>query len=360
MLDRQELLAIRLAVCTVFALFFLFSGLSACSTVTVPITLVEPGTVDLKGKGIRSLAVSDFDGLGESGKKVAETFTAKLAEGQHFKIVERDKLLAMEKEQALGMTGVVSENMAAKAGKLLGVDALVVGKVTEYSVKDEPYTRTVMRSRATGTYRTECDKKGNCYKVENYEQVPVKEDHHIRSGTVAVSFRVVRTETGEVLVGKQQAENYKYDTGNPPSKGLLLGRKEELGSDEVLAGLTQEIVAKLSSEIQPHPVTYQAIVETGGTFFSDAQVMHGIELIRANRAEDAIQHYEGVARNNPQNSSAYYNLGVAYEMIGELNKAEEAYRAAEKIEPKPLYVKAVGLIKQEKEKQRKRNQAASQ
>ena len=81
------------------------------------------------------------------------------------------------------------------------------------------------------------------------------------------------------------------------------------------------------------------------------QVRVGEVLVERDRAEDLRGHV-GFRRDA--------RGACAYEMVGDLNKAEEAYRAAEKIEPKPLYVKAVGLIKQEKEKQRKRNQAASQ
>ena len=53
---------------------------------------------------------------------------------------------------------------------MLSVEAIIIGKVT-YSVTDEPYTKTVMMQKATGTYRKECDKKGKCYNAPNYEEV---------------------------------------------------------------------------------------------------------------------------------------------------------------------------------------------
>ncbi|MBM4122477.1 MAG: tetratricopeptide repeat protein [Nitrospira sp.] len=340
-------LLVGVAVC------LMVNSLSACATQRLSFTMQAPANTNLKAKGVQSLAVSDFDGPGEAGQKVAEFFTAKLAEGQYFKVVEREKLLAMEKEQALGMTGVVDEKMAAKAGKLLGVDALVVGKVPAYSVKDGQYTRTVMQSRATGTYRTECNDEGKCYKVPNYEEVPVQEHHHIRNGVVTVSYRVIRAETGEVLVGRQETETYKYDTGNPPSAGFLLGSQRELGQEEVLTALAQNVVAKLATDVQPHQIRVDREFENGGWLFGDSAVKQGIEFVRANRLEDAIQRWEAVVKNDPQNSSAHYNLGLAYELAGNFEKAEQAYRVAEQISPEARYIHAVSTVKKSAEAQKK-------
>lgn len=328
--------------------------LSGCATTErLTFTTMVPGEINLKAKGVQSLAVSDFDGPGDSGKTVAELFTAKLVDGKYYKVVEREKLNAAIKEQALGMSGMIDEKNAAKTGKILGVEAVVIGKANSYSVKDEPYTKTVMVSRATGTYRTECNKEGKCYKVENYEQVPVQEHHHIRNGSVSVSFRVIRSETGEALGGKSATENYKYDTGNPTSAGFLKGKVPELGEAEVLTTLAEKVVAALAGGIQPHQISYEGDLETGGGMFGDKDIKHGIELIRNGRMEDAIQHYEGMVSRDPQNSSAYYNLGAAYISLDNLDKAEWAWRAAEKIEPKSLYAAAVGNIKKRREELKK-------
>src|SRR5687768_8759518 len=85
----------------VLGLVLMLPALPACATKSVSVKFMAPGSIDLKGKGINSLAVSDFDGPEDSGRKIAELFIAKLAQGRYFKVVERDKLLAMEKEQAL-------------------------------------------------------------------------------------------------------------------------------------------------------------------------------------------------------------------------------------------------------------------
>ncbi len=278
-------------------------SLSACATQHLNFTMHAPASVNLKAKGVHSLAVTTFEGPGDSGRKLAELLTAKLVEGQYFKVVEREKLLALEQEQVLGMTGVVDEKLAAKAGKVLGVDALVLGKVMP----------------------------------------------HAGQGRLMLSVRVVKTETGEILMARQVV-------GSNPDEGRSMRRtfrKDEGERPEVMAKLAQNAAGKAAASLQPHPVKVERGFENGGWLFGDADVKQGIEYIKANRPEDAIAQWEGIVAQDPANSAAWYDLGIAYEIMSEFDKAERAYRAAEKITPKPRYMEAVGHVKAAAEAHRK-------
>lgn len=276
---------------------------SACATQQVNLTIQAPALVNLKAKGVQSLAVTTFEGPGESGRRMAELLTAKLVEKGYFKVVERDKLLALEKEQVLGMTGVVDDTMAARAGKVLGVDALVLGKV-----------------------------------------VP-----HPGQGKVTVSYRVVKTETGEILAARQVM------AGNPDGGHAMRKtfRREDEERSESLGMLEQHAAAKMAAGMQPHPVKVEREFENGGWLFGDADVKRGIEYIKADRPEDAIAQWEGVVQRDPGNSSAWYDLGIAHELLSQFGKAEQAYRTAEKIDPKPHYIQAVSHLKAAAESHRK-------
>ncbi len=278
-------------------------SLSACATQQLNFTMHAPASVNLKAKGVHSLAVTTFEGPGDSGRKLAELLTAKLVEGQYFKIVEREKLLALEQEQVLGMTGVVDEKQAAKAGKVLGVDALVLGKVMP----------------------------------------------HLGQGKLMLSYRVVKTETGEILMARQVVGGHSEE-----GRGMRRAfRKDEGERPELMAKLAQNAVAKAAASLQPHPVKVERGCENGGWLFGDSDVQQGIEYIKANRPEDAIAQWEGIVVRDPMNSAAWYDLGIAYEILNEFDKAEKAYRAAEKITPKPRYVEAVGHVKAAAEAHRK-------
>jgi len=284
-------------------LLVLALSLSACVTQHLNFTMHAPASVNLKAEGVHSLAVTTFEGPGDSGKKTAELLTTKLVEGQYFKIVERGKLLALEQEQVLGMTGVVDEKQAAKAGKVLGVDALVLGKVMP----------------------------------------------HLGQGKLMLSYRVVKTDTGEILMARQVVGGHSEE-----GQGMRRAfRKDEGGRPELMAKLMQNAVVKAVASLQPHPVKVERGFENGGWLFGDADVKQGIEYIKANRPEDAIAQWEGIVVRDPMNSAAWYDLGIAYEILNQFDKAEKAYRAAEKITPKPRYVEAVGHVKATAEAYRK-------
>lgn len=66
-----------------------------------------------------------------------EVVTEMLVKSGHFVVVERDRIAQVLQEQKLGQTGAISSQAAAQAGKLLGLQALVVGKITDYNMKNE-------------------------------------------------------------------------------------------------------------------------------------------------------------------------------------------------------------------------------
>jgi tetratricopeptide (TPR) repeat protein len=208
----------------------------------------------------------------------------------------------LESEQVLGMTGVVDEKMAAKAGKILGVDALILGKVTP----------------------------------------------HPEHANLAVSYRVVRTETGEILEARQVA------AGNPDGRGARRSYRTESGEvAEPRSKLMQAVVFKVAAGIQPHAVKVEREFENGGWLFGDSEIQQGIEYLKANRPQDAVSQWETIVKREPGNSAAWYNLGIAYELLYEFDKAEQAFRAAERITPKTRYIEAVGHARVAAESHRK-------
>ena len=58
-------------------------------------------------------------------------------------------------------------------------------------------------------------------------------------------------------------------------------------------------------------------------------------------------------RKDPRNSAALYNMGIAYEVMGDLDMAEQLYNKALDIEPNELYMEAVSNIRQLKLDQKK-------
>jgi len=68
------------------------------------------------------------------GLAAADELTTQLVKTGEFSVVERQQIDAVLSEQKLGMSGVVDAATAAKIGKLLGVQAVVTGSITQFSL----------------------------------------------------------------------------------------------------------------------------------------------------------------------------------------------------------------------------------
>jgi len=77
---------------------------------------------------------SYFGRVFDVGSGVADMLTTALVNSHKFRVVERDKVDAVLAEQDLGKSGRVDPATAARIGNILGVDYLVLGRVTEFGI----------------------------------------------------------------------------------------------------------------------------------------------------------------------------------------------------------------------------------
>lgn len=71
------------------------------------------------------------------GRAGADELTTQLVKSGRFTVVERDRLQAVLAEQQLGQSGAVDASTAAKIGQLLGVQGIVTGSITQFSVEEK-------------------------------------------------------------------------------------------------------------------------------------------------------------------------------------------------------------------------------
>jgi len=90
---------------------------------------------DLREQNSNKIAILEFPDLSGNytffGKYVAEELTVRLFSTRRFEIVERQLLDEVLKEQNLGASGLIDAGSAAQIGKILGVDAIVTGTITD-------------------------------------------------------------------------------------------------------------------------------------------------------------------------------------------------------------------------------------
>jgi len=83
----------------------------------------------------RTIAVVEFADLRgnvtDFGRFIAEELITHLHETKKFKVIERQLLNKVITEQKLSLTGMIDQSSAQRLGKLLGVDAIASGTVTD-------------------------------------------------------------------------------------------------------------------------------------------------------------------------------------------------------------------------------------
>lgn len=81
----------------------------------------------------KTIAIYGFEVIGKKddpyAKYATEKLTHELVSGGELTVIERSRIDQILREQSLSLTGAVDSNTAAKIGKILSVDAVVIGTI---------------------------------------------------------------------------------------------------------------------------------------------------------------------------------------------------------------------------------------
>jgi len=187
-----------------YSLFTVFTGCAHSTTVKKKqaVTIEKQKEVFVPPK--KKISVAEFEnktayGQRRLGTAASDVLLTELGKSGKFILVERAKLDKVMEEQKLQTTGMIDANTVAAMGKMLGLDAIVVGSVSQFGVKTGGSDYLLMQSKRQ---TAEC----------------------------TVDIRVIEVETGKILYidsGKGVAKS---------SKGSFLGMGTKGGYDETLEG----------------------------------------------------------------------------------------------------------------------------
>ncbi|UCD36895.1 MAG: hypothetical protein JSW54_08620 [Fidelibacterota bacterium] len=180
-----------------------------------PIEFIFP---EYTGPGEKpKIAVVDFtnDTPFESdviGAGVANTFITALVKSRHYRVIERSMLGRIIEEQNLGMSGALDAAEASEVGKILGVDYIVAGSISEFGVKTSRtavgYSRDVAAKVGVskGTARVALDVRVIDPNTAEVVTVETGVGSHF-SSNIGVAFEEISLLTGvvgfdETLIGK--------------------------------------------------------------------------------------------------------------------------------------------------------------
>ena len=158
-------------------------------------------------------------GAGRLGTSASDILTTELFKTGAFIVVERAQLRRVLGEQSLGQSGAVNPETAAQAGKVLGLNALVTGSISQFGV-------------STG---------GADYGI--YKQ-------KVQTAKCAVDVRVVDATTGQLLFADSGKGEFQRKAQEILGMGTRAGYDETLGQEALRSAITKfmdNLVQKLET-----------------------------------------------------------------------------------------------------------------
>lgn len=147
------------------------------------------------------------------GEAAADVFVTALMDSGQFSVIERQKVDEVLIEQDFGASGRVTPQTAAQIGKMLGVDLMLTGSVSEFSVST---TGGAIKSLGVG----------------------------VTTGKVVLQARLINTTTGEILIAAEE-ENKKNLVG-ARYKGMNFKQTYDYGlAHEVMHPAAKKMVLEI-------------------------------------------------------------------------------------------------------------------
>ena len=232
----------------------IFSGCAAKTSVKMKqdVSANETKKVSSKYTGPkRRVGVVDFEnktGYGQQrlGQAASDILITELVKTGKFIVVERDKVNKLMEEQKLGLTGAIDSATAARMGKVLGLNAIVTGAISNFG------TRTT----------------GSDYLIAQSKR---------QEATCTVDIRVVDAETGQILYGDSGKGVSKVSSGGFLGMGTKGGYAESIEGDALRAAISQLIV-NITSQINKKPWSSRIVQVSGGKIYLSAGTESGLEV----------------------------------------------------------------------------------
>jgi TolB-like protein len=200
------------------------------------------GMTESNKKKIAVVEFSDLDGkITELGKYLSEELITKLFMSKKFDVVERQLLNKILEEHKLNLSGLIDETTAKQLGKILGVDAICTGTITDlvnsikinartistetgsiFSVasvqinKDDKVNKLMGKVSYVSSKKIGGDNKTISGKLIYYEDFSNIEDGLIPEGWVGGSTLVTKSLGSKKVLTNFQSGNHSFSIPNIP------------------------------------------------------------------------------------------------------------------------------------------------
>lgn len=221
------------------------------------------GTTRLGISNFESYTSTDYGDLGaQVSSDILTRFTRNRDEFEFFEVIDRDALDQILEEQKLSLSGLMDESTTAELGGLAGVNAIIVGKVTQANVdrqRLDPVTREYEEEVKTGEEKyTDEDGKEKTRDIKEKVKVYMNEHTKLSNATVATTYKILDVATGAVLAADNltftaewSGQWYTYRSGDKRAIPNRLGRTEVpfISEVELARRALDEITSRINGRI---------------------------------------------------------------------------------------------------------------
>lgn len=228
------------------------------------------------------------EGHWDVGKGIADEFVTEFLNTKKFRLIEREQIDKVIQEQDFGQSGRVDTKTAAKIGKILGVDFLVMGRVTEFSLKSTGVSGISLKKgiglgvKSTNAIVAIDARLVNATTAEIIASATGRGDKRSTNLAVAVEWSAIAFGSDEfrktnlgmatreaVASAAQQLAEKAYEGGGPSQPAKLSGVVAYASGNRVIinigtsSGVTQDMVFVVSKvlEVVKDPTTGEVIDE---------------------------------------------------------------------------------------------------
>jgi curli biogenesis system outer membrane secretion channel CsgG len=277
--------------------------------------------------GVKKISILEFEG--KMGTEIVDYLTAKLlqeyrgtggvtgsflskgkpitnyqkgARTNVFSLVERGELDKILREQNISNSGLIDDSQAAEVGKLLGIDAMLMGSVT-YSSKDE---------QSTSSYT---DKNG----AKHYSYCTK------RTVSAEANMKIINVNTGQIMGTTVQTSAFSDQKCDENRSGLL--------TVEAIAKVCYDDLAdKLANYFCPGFVATEFEFEKIKDKEYKDKAKSAMDYIEIGDLNNAFSIYKSIHDIDPYNSASACNIAQLYEIVGNYEKALEYYNFAAEVD----------------------------
>ena len=260
----------------------------------------------------RRIGVVDFENKTAYGQRLgtaaSDILVTELAKTGRFVVVERDKLAKIMDEQKLQASGAIDPRTVVSVGKILGLNAIVTGAVSEFGVKTEGSEYLLVQSKR-------------------------------QTAEATVDIRLVDAETGQVIYADSGKGTAKSGAGSVLGLGTRGGYDETLEGKSLRAAIVQ-FTENIVSQVSKKPWSCRVAAVNGDVVYLNAGpnmgVEKGLKVDCFHLGKQIMHPTTGLALGQEEERIGRYRVSGSLGGSGEGSTAEVISQTGPRPEPKDI------------------------